>query len=226
MLDSFLRDRSACTRRCSRCSVVRRDNGFHKHCIRRWCLLSLPGVQQVHPGGSSMPVADIWSSNNEPCSEGRILPGSIHKASSQHRRVRGSCRLLRSLLPCKWAEVSQCRMQSSAVVPTFDPLEYCCSCKRPRGESASIHEFFLQSGKEALGNGVVVTGRLAADRTRYAQRNARLCEISARVLTALVRVEDNIVHLVPATCLHCHFQCVLDEFRAHVVGHCIANDPS
>ncbi len=97
------------------------------------------------------------------------------------------------------------------IVPALDELEDCELRLGMRAECCAIDEFTFECCKEALTHCIVVT---IADRTHRRTDTGLLAassERDRRVLSALVRMVDDIGW---SPLVQCHVQCVEHEFGA------------
>src|SRR3954454_6725201 len=99
------------------------------------------------------------------------------RARARERRVGG--------LEVGWAEHPEPRVSAGAVVEALDVLEDLAGQLAPRRPGVAVHEFLLERGEEALGDGIVVTIALAAHRAGDAGVACRLAEGQRDVLRAL-----------------------------------------
>ena len=107
-------------------------------------------------------------------------------------------------------------VSSMGVVPTLDKLEHRLAGLFERTEGAAIKEFALQSGKEALTQGIVVAISKRSHRRANAGLATALPEGQRGVLAPLVRVVDD---PMGASLVEGHLQGIHHQLGAQVTGH-------
>ena len=119
------------------------------------------------------------------------------------------------------AEVVERAVEAAHVVPALDVIEDGAAKSGPRRPCPSVDELALDGGEKRFGYCVVPALALASDREHDAVGPGQLGKVTARVLTAPVRMEDE-----PWCAVAKAMEGVGDELGPHVLGQGKADDPS